>query len=145
MNEDKRQQVLRLLAMAKALRVSMDESIRVEAPDDVWKYSSYGQFARKYNELVKLIGPLVALAGPIDVIDLEKLPSIGSSYAMVQKQYFETVRANLSMLIAYVEEELGVTRDEIENLANSIAAKLRQAIFDTPELEIEVQNGSKGC
>jgi hypothetical protein len=112
-DETTRQRVKQLLAMARALRTSMDESLRAEAPDNVWKHSSFGQFARKYNEITTKIGQAMAVDAPLDLVDLEKLPSLTGSLAMVQKQCFETIRANLSMLIAYVEEELGVTRDEI--------------------------------
>lgn len=140
MEEDRRRKVVQLLGLAKALRSSMDESIHASAPDDVWKYSSFRQFARKYNEIATRIGQLILIDAPLDLLDLEKIPAIGSTHAMVEKEFFETIRANLSILIAFVEDAVGVTRDEVENLINFLSAKLRHAIFETPEREVDVQN-----
>lgn len=140
MSSEQRQRVIRLLGMAKALRISMESSVRAAAADDVWKYSSFDQFARKYNDIVTSIGQILRLDAPLDLVDLDKMPRLGDSYAMVQKQYFETIHANLSMLIAYVEDELGITQDKIENLKNFFQARLRQVVFVRPDAELEIQN-----
>lgn len=44
-----------------ALITSMETCLHSDNPENVWKYSGYKQFARKYNELVSYIAERVQL------------------------------------------------------------------------------------
>jgi len=116
----------------------METSVHADA-ESVWKYSSFGTFARQYNEIAKGVKHYLKHA-PLNLFDVEKLPGLGDSHALVQKQIFESTHASLSMLIGYLEQKVGVTESEVDSLRNFIQANLRRVIFKVPEREFEVQD-----
>jgi hypothetical protein len=138
-NDSHRKQLVGFLGMAKALRASMDAAVAA-SPEDVWKHAGFRIFARKYNEIVLPAGKLIKISAPLDVVRLDKMPSLGGSWGLQQKEYFEAVHANLSIFIAFLEQELDVIRDEIEALKDFLQARLRAAIHNLPERETDVQN-----
>src|SRR5688500_11340182 len=115
----------------------METSVHADA-ESVWKYSTFGMFARQYNEIARAVKHYLKHA-PLNVFDEDKLPGLGDSHAMVQKQIFESVHAALSMTIAYLEQKVGLTESEVDTLRDFIQANLRRVIFKVPEREIEVQ------
>lgn len=136
--EQQRDQLSEILSLARALRDSMDESVRLEG-ENIWKFVGYKNFARRYNDLV---GAVVGIVGqvPLFAFDAEKMPGIHDTTAMAQKAYFDSARAELSLLVGYLENKLGVKDDESESLANFIQAKLRAAMLREPEKEVDVQD-----
>jgi hypothetical protein len=138
-DEGARKKVLSCVQMAKALRSSMDSALAA-SPDDVWKHAGFRLFARKYNEILTATAKFISIEAPLDYAQLDKMPGLGDSWGLQQKEYFEAIHANLSILIAYLEQELGVTHDELEALKDFLQARLRQAIFEEPAKESEVQD-----
>jgi hypothetical protein len=122
-----------------ALLRSMEVCLQKD-PANVWKHSGYKQFARKYNQIVVEVSRNVSLPPIIDQFDLERMPGIGDTVAMQQKQYFESVHANASLLKGYLESQLGVVEDETVALRDFFQARLRSAIFRPPEKERDVQD-----
>ena len=57
-----------------------------------------------------------------------------------QKQLFDSVYANVSMLRAVLEGKIGVVEDQTSALRDFFQARLRSAIFRVPELEREIQD-----
>ena len=95
---------------------------------------------RKYNILYDSVAAVIAIGPTMDKYDIEKVPSIGGTVTLQQKELFYSVHANLSILCAYLETSLGAKVDEVANLANFFQIKLRKALFVPPEKEVEVQN-----
>ena len=57
-----------------------------------------------------------------------------------QKSIFDGVYANLSVLRAYLEEEIGIDDDEILKLCHFLQSRLRSAVFKPPENEKDIQD-----
>jgi hypothetical protein len=57
-----------------------------------------------------------------------------------QKDVFESVYANVSILRGFLEGKLGVVEDQIAGLLDFLRGRLRSAIFNKPELERDVQD-----
>lgn len=127
------------LHYTNAILESMNSSLRMDA-ENVWKYSSFKQYIRKYNQLVEGISRVSPIDMIVDLYDFDKIPSAYDTIAMQQKELFESVHANLSILKAYLENKLNLKADEIANLTSFFQANLRKAIFGIPTKEIEVQN-----
>jgi hypothetical protein len=123
-----------------ALLRSMEVSLRGEDPANVWKYGGYKQFARKYNQIVTEISKNVQLPPILDLFDLDKIGGGGDTLAFQQKEVFEAVHANASVLKGFLESELGVVEDETAALRDFFQARLRSAIFRPPEKEREIQD-----
>ena len=128
------------LRWTDALQRSMEVAINSEAPTNVWKYGGYKQFARKYNHILTEINSNVALPPILDYYDLDKIPGGGDTIAYQQKEIFEGVHANVSLLKSFLEGEIGVVADEMIALRDFFQARLRSAVFTQPENEREVQN-----
>jgi len=105
MEQSTRERLRELLTSAKALLDSMTASIRADA-DSVWKYASYRTYVRKYNALAQASAELVRIEPPLDLYDLERIPGNADTIAMQQKELFEAVHANLSVLKAFLENKL---------------------------------------
>ncbi|MCK4598579.1 hypothetical protein KAU37_01925 [Candidatus Bipolaricaulota bacterium] len=119
---------------------SMEMSLQGDDPANVWKYGSFKQFARKYNQIVTEIAKRTALPPIIEMFDVEKMPSAYDTIALQQKEYFEAVYVNASVLRGVLESELGVIQDETESLRDFFQARLRSAILEKPTREHDVQD-----
>lgn len=133
------EQLTDYLAAADALLASMQNSVEADR-ESVWKYGSFLTYARKYNQLVQAIAKVVRIEPVVDLYDLEKMPSPADTIALQQKELFECVHANLSVLKALLESKLGMRADKIRSLSDFFQSTLRRAIFSMPEKEVEVQN-----
>ncbi|MEQ8552201.1 MAG: hypothetical protein RIC06_01925 [Cyclobacteriaceae bacterium] len=131
--------IKQLIGFTEAILDSMRNSTSSAKPDDVWRYSSYREFMRKYNQVAKK-AIVILQSDLIDVYDLDKVPHNGDTIAITQKHYFDSVFANTSVLKSMLENKLGVKDDEAKNLATFLEANLRKVIFEKPEKEIQVQN-----
>lgn len=117
----------------------MNASILADSAN-VWKYAGYKQYMRKYNQLVELISRTTKIETIVDVYDTDKIPGFADTIALQQKDLFESVHANLSVLKAYLGNKLNLKSDEITNIKNFFQANLRKAVFRTPEKEIDIQD-----
>ncbi len=62
-----------------------------------------------------------------------------NTIALQQKNYFDSVHANLSILKAFLENKLGIKEDKVLQIKDFLKANLRRAVFNTPEKEIQIQ------
>jgi len=138
--EENKEALREYVKWADALQRTMEISLRSSDPTSLWKYTSYKQFARKYNDLVKEIATKVSLPPILDLFDLDKIPGPGDTLPMQQQEIFEAVHANVSLLRAMLESQLGVVEDETAALRDFLSARLRSAIFRRPEKERDVQD-----
>lgn len=119
---------------------SMEVSLHGDDPANVRKYGGYKQFARKYNQIATEISKNVQLPPIVDLFDLDTIPGRNDTLAADQKEVFESVHANASLLKAILEGQIGVVDDEITALRDFFQARLRSAIFRAPEREREIQD-----
>ena len=122
-----------------ALQSAMDAS-RNSRKDDVWLHSSFKTFMRKYNELVQRVQSTMQLDAPVDLYDLDKVPTAFDSVTVQQRIYFDEVYTNILILRALIEANGGLNEVEAENILNFLKANLRKAIHIEPKLERDVQN-----
>ncbi|WP_217521246.1 hypothetical protein [Vibrio metschnikovii] len=135
-----KQKLLEYLAFANTLLDSMDTSISCEPESNVWKYSSYKNYAQKYNKLANLVIPLVRSAEMLDLYNIDKIPSEFNTIASHQKTLFFSVHANLSILKAILESQVGYKEDKVLQIRDFLQANLRRATFNEPEREVQVQD-----
>lgn len=95
---------------------------------------------RKYNEIVRLTQSVLKLNAPIDLYDLEKVPTAFDSVTIQQRIYFDEVYTNLLILRAFIEANGGLAEVQAENILNFLKANLRKAIHVEPQNEKDIQN-----
>lgn len=122
-----------------ALQRAMDAS-RTSRADDIWLHSSFKTFMRKYNELVQRVQGVMRLDAPVDLYDLEKVPTAFDSVTIQQRIFFDEVYTNLLILRSFIEANGGLSQVEAENILNFLKANLRKAVYSEPEQERDVQN-----
>lgn len=128
------------LHWVESLIRSMEEVLHGEDPSNAWKFFSYKQFARKYNQIVREISKSLKLPPVLDLFDTDQMPDPGNTLALQQKEIFETVYANALLLKGILESKLGFVEDEIFALRDFLQTKLRSAVFDRPDDERDIQN-----
>jgi hypothetical protein len=139
MNADERNAYREALISVSALKKSMEHALRSD-PNAVWRHSSYRHYMRKYNDIVRYVRGLADIRAPIDVYDMKKVPHWGNTVMPVQKELFESVHANLSILEAWLSARVDLPAEKAEDLRNFFEANLRKAVFDPPDREVEIQN-----
>ncbi len=139
MENGSQEQLKEFLVYTKALLDSMDANRRTD-PDNLWRYAGYKTFIRKYNQLVGAIKRVVVVDTIVEIFDYDRIPEIGDTTTLQQKEFFEMAYTSLSVLKAFLENKIDIKTDEIENLKNFFQAKLRKMIFKTPEKELEIQD-----
>lgn len=102
--------------MAEALADAMTAAVSGRA--DTWRHASFRQFVRKYNELAELANSVERVNAPLDFWDLDRVPGIGDTIPMQQEAYFESVRANLAILIAYLRNRVRPKDRRISEIAD---------------------------
>ena len=127
------------LKLLVSLQRAMETMLQAEGSDNMRKYGGYKQFARKYMQVVEFIGR-EKLPPIVDFYALEKIPGGGDTLSSQQKEIFESVYANLSLLRGFFETEIGIVDDEILALRDFLQSRLRSAIFNIPENEKTVQD-----
>lgn len=123
-----------------ALLKSMEVALRGEAPTNVWKYGGYKQFARKYNQILTEVSRNVPLPPILDYFNLDQIPGGGDTLAFQQKEVFEAVHANASVLKGFLESKIGIVEDETAAMRDFFQARLRTAVFSAPEKECKIQD-----
>lgn len=140
MADDIEEQLEGFLRMTEALLDAMDAAVRSAAADDVWKFSSYRTFLRKSNDIVTMVNAIEPIVAPVDIFDMDKVPTLGDTIAIQQQSYFETARANLQILKAYLANRVDPKEKRVVGIADFLQAHLRRAMLQQPERERDVQD-----
>ena len=122
-------------ALENAIRFIYQNDIQ-----NIWRFSSYQTYMRKYNTLVQLVAQGIDVRGLIDLYNIKEIKGPGETPAMIQKNYFDSLLANVILLRSLLETELDVKSNEIDNLKNFLQVNIRKVIFEKPENEYKVQN-----
>ena len=128
-----------LLSFTSAVLDSMELGIR-NAKGQILPYSGFRDYMRKSNDLVALVSAVVQIDPVVDRYDLSKVKSAFDTTTIEQKNMFEMVHTNLSILKSFLERKLDVVHDQVESLNLFIQANFRRMLFDEPERELHVQN-----
>lgn len=72
--------------------------------------------------------------------NLNKIPRYGDATWPQEKIILEQTLLYANMLLSGLEGTVDFVEDEFENIANFFQSRLRAAIYQKPEKEIEVQN-----
>lgn len=129
------------IRLVDALLRSMDAAGRGEGgPSDLWTYSAYRDFARKYNQVVLEIAKTTELPAVLDTYDVDQIAGNASTLPFQRKEIFDSVYTNASLLKALLEGKLGVVDDAIDALRDFLKARLRSALFSPPSGERDVQD-----
>lgn len=142
MTEERKKEMYNLLAYAKSLRMAI---IRIYDSDtgNTWRFSSYRDYVRKYNELAISFSKITTPPSGkllVDVYDIDKIPGMGNTIPIQQKSYFDNMLANIEIMIGFLELHLNIVTDEIIALRDFLKANLRKSIFDLPKNEKDVQD-----
>ena len=140
MTEEDKNKLRQYLKFTVSLLDAMDAMLQAERPDNFWKYGGYKQFARKYMQIINLVIKEIERPPILDFYNIEKMPDGGNTLPYQQKEVFESIYANLSLLRAFLETEIGVVDDEILVLRDFLQSRLRSAIFKPPEREKDIQD-----
>lgn len=135
-----RDQLRICLRSTEALLDAMTASVRAEAADNVWKHNSFKIYMRKYNQLLDSVLSITSVDAILDRYNIDNVPGCNDTIASQQKEFFDSVYANLSILKSFLELKLGVKTDRIHSLTDFFQANLRKAVFTQPEREVEIQN-----
>lgn len=136
----KKEKIKEFLAYTDAIIDSMKAILLTENSQNVWRFSNYYVYMRKYNELLEQIAKHIKIETILDYFDLKKVKSPFDTLPDHQKNYFSTVHANLLILKSFLENKLDLKKDEIFGLTFFLQANLRKAIFEIPKKEKDIQN-----
>ncbi|MDE0089118.1 MAG: hypothetical protein OXU23_25600 [Candidatus Poribacteria bacterium] len=144
-NDQKKQQLENILAMAKALLSSMDTVIKsVPKSDNLWHFASYRSYAEQYNALVSRMFELEPKTTNLFAYyNMDNIRGNTDTLPLQQHSIFQDVHGNLSMLCAWIDSELGSERitSEVRTLENFLQASLRPAMLSgKPNTEKDVQD-----
>jgi hypothetical protein len=140
MNDEERGKLRQYLKWTDALLRSMEVCLGGEDPKNQWKHGGYKQFARKYNQILDVVAASIDLPPILDKYNLDKMPYLADTIPLQQKDFFESVHANVSLLKSFLESQLGVVEDQITALRDFLQARLRSAIMRPPEKEQDIQD-----
>lgn len=134
-----RNQLLEYLQAANALLDSMNASV-CEDSDSMFRHASFNIYMRKYNQLLGAVSVVTSVSSVCDLYDLDRALGSHDTNLIQQKEYFDEVHANLSILKSFLENRLDMKADRVQSLVDFFQSNLRKAIFSEPDREVEVQN-----
>ena len=139
------------LLAARALKDSMEKSLASTSNDNIWKYASFKAYMSTYQNIVNQVSSIIQITAPIGIWDIQKINGSHDTTTVQQQEFFESVYANLNILISFIEYSIDLKGDEIRSLCDFFQANLRKAVFIEPEKEKEIQDVieqlliGKGC
>jgi hypothetical protein len=129
-----------LLNNTRALEDAMKFIYRTNDPNDLFPFSNYKIYMRKYNDIAMRVVNELKEDVVFDIYDLEKVKDWGDTLKPQQKMYFDMVLGNIALLRSTLENKLDLKNEEIINLKNFFASNLRKAVLHDPEQEDYIQD-----
>lgn len=139
MNRDK-EKIRELHRLSGAFVRSMEASQRHASTNDPYRHASFKLFARKFNALVVEVANLGILPPLIDVFKVEDMPGSTDTLPSVQKEVFDIVYTNATLLTSYLHGLLGIADDEMSELVDFLGSRFRAAVLHRPASEKDVQD-----
>lgn len=107
---------------------------------EIGRYSGYKQFAQTYNDFAENTRKLLKVPAMFYTFNLDEIPRYGDATWPQEKTIIEQVLLYARMLLSGLEGSMDFADDEFDNIENFLQSRLRTAIFQKPEKEIEIQN-----
>jgi hypothetical protein len=128
------------LGWTVALQRAMDSAVRYDNADSIWKYGGFRNFAHKYSQILQAVRQKVTLPPILDEYIMANIRGVADTIVPQQKEIFDSVYANVSVLRATIEGMIGLVEDKTTALNDFLYARLRSAMHEVPEQERDVQN-----
>lgn len=129
-----------LISQLSAFIKTISEILNNSNTAETARYASYADMARIYNDLANRAKDILNVESTIYTFNLGAIPNRDDTVWPTQKRVLEQVLLSARILLSSVEEGIDFADDEFDNLENFLQFRLRSAIFQKPELEVEVQN-----
>ena len=129
-----------LISQLSAFIKTISEILNNSNTAETARYASYADMARIYNDLANRAKDILNVESIIYTFKLGAIPNRDDTVWPTQKRVLEQVLLSARILLSSVEEGIDFADDEFDNLENFLQFRLRSAIFQKPELEVEVQN-----
>lgn len=129
-----------LLSHTKALEDAMKFIYRTSDTNDIFPFTNYKTFMRKYNEIAQKVLKEINEEVIFDTYDLDKVKDWADTVKPQHKMYFDVVLANVALLRSTIENKLDIKNEEILNLINFFNSSLRKAVLHDPKNEAYIQD-----
>lgn len=129
-----------LISQLSAFIKTISEILNNSNTAETARYASYADMARIYNDLANRAKDILNVESIIYTFNLGAIPNRDDTVWPTQKRVLEQVLLSARILLSSVEEGIDFADDEFDNLENFLQFRLRSAIFQKPELEVEIQN-----
>ena len=138
---DKTKAIKLLINQAKTLKLVIENTLRDPSTEAHGRFVSFKTYAIQYNEIVNRTERLLELQeNSFSKYLPDNMASHMDTLWPIQKEIMESVLLQTGILLTYLESATDFAEDEVENLENFFISRLRTAIFDVPQKEMEVQN-----
>ena len=129
-----------LIAQIRSLCRTIEDILNDTTVNESVRYNPYKSMAHIYNALVEKAKSLLQIETIIGTFDIHNMPGINNTTWEEQRNLLVEVLLSGKMLLSSLECNLDYVDDEVDNLVLFIQSRLRSAIFQKPEKEIEIQN-----
>ncbi len=123
--EDKNKKQLRTyLKWVSTLQRTMETALQTAKADDPFTHIGFRDYADKYMKIIGLVAQSSQLPPIFSGYDLEKMKNAFDTVVPQQKEIFEAVLTNVSLLRSHLEDEIGIVEDEVNSLYDFLFTKL---------------------
>lgn len=129
-----------LIAQLKAFRSQIEMTLNNSSSAETGRYSCFKSMAITYNDFAETARKLLKVPTMFYTFNLDSIPGFGDSVWPVQKSILEQVLLNANLLLAGLEGSMDFVDDEFDNINDFLQLRLRSAIFQKPEKELDIQN-----
>lgn len=129
-----------LLSQIKALCSTIQDIMNNNSAAELSRYVAYRDMAGIYNDLVEQARKFMKNQALFYTFNVDKMSGFSNTVWPEQKRILEQVLISAKMLYSTLESNVDFADDEFDNLENFIHSRLRAAIFEKPQKEVEVQN-----
>ena len=105
-----------------------------------FRFAGYKTFMRKYNSLAQKALEYENMDDIVDLFNLKKVPGSMNTTTIQQKDLFDSVLANLSILVSILSTKVKIKESKIQDLRNFLRANLRRAVMNNPNKEKDIQD-----
>ncbi len=137
---DETREIKVLISQLKSFCNTISDIMNNQNTSEASRYTSYRDMAHMYNDFASRATKVLKPSEFYYTFNVDAMPSWGDTLWPFQKKTLEQVLISAKMLLSSIEGSANFVDDEFDNIENFIQTRLRSAIFNKPEKEIEVQN-----
>jgi len=129
-----------LISQLRAFVYTLEGILNSNKAAESSRYVAYRDMAQVYNNMADQAKLLLKVQSIMYAFDVGGMRGYADTLWGEQKRILEQVLVAAKLLQSSLEGNLDFVEDEVSNLENFIAKKLRSSIFETPAKELCVQN-----